>query len=581
VFNLFIMVFIFQIFLITQVKLLYLLLKILFTLEIILAIPSLVKLSIKKKIIIFAVLFMVVIRVPFYFYSDGLISTSDNALDALQCEEIRNTHTVPFFQLENLKHNGTIKFLFVAFLWDFFGSEYLYFVLFQLLIYTAFLILIYEIFKPLANRTSLALLVFTGFAFMEIVFNYSLSLRGGTYLEMFLLLFLGVYLFDFKYSNTRNMLLSYYFIIFAIYIHPIAILFALSFILCTTIYAFKNHKIIKNFAVLLGGVFAGGFHYFYYLFFMSKPTSSGSWEKMNIIPLSNLSPQFFLTTLKKFKVIFWNIFSLETSYLLNFFEGIRVKEISFVLNRVLIYFSLMIFVIGIILVSQKLLRIILKKEKFVINQWPYIFFVSLLSGFAIKLIVLNPSRLEPRHNFDLVFVLILSYIFAFSSLFKTRKKMPLKAALTLFLLLLFTFPHYFHFLKMTRHKNDSYHEVLSVLSENRVKYLATDFIIAYIFHFLSHRRTLVSDSLGPLTIPLFYPEMREKVDKIPGTRKAYLLFSPTYPARQWHKDRTKRIKKKTLKNLKKENCKYRTYKFKDYLLIIPSQKQFRKKRTSD
>lgn len=570
------MAFIFQIFLITQAKLLYILLKILLTSEVILLISGVVKLSIKKKVIIFVILFTVVLRVPFYFHYDGLITTSDNALDALQCEEIRDNHTVPFFQLENLKHNGTIKFLSVAFLWDFLGSNYLYFVLFQLMIYIAFLVLIYEIFKPSIDRITLFLLVFTGFAFMEIVFNYSLSIRGGTYLEMFLLFFLGVYLFDFKYNNKINMFLSYYFIIFSIYIHPIAILFVLSFILCTTIYAFKSHNAIKNFAILLGGIFAGGFHYFYYIFFKSKPVSRGSWEKINYISVSDLSPHLFIDIVKKFKVIFWNIFNFETSYLIDFFDGIKVKDISSFLNRALIYFSLVIFAIGLILVFRKLLRIMLKKEEFDIKHWPYIFFVFLFFGFVVKLIVLIPTRLEPRHNFDLVFILILSYLFAFSYFLKAKKKISLKTMLTLSLLLLFTFPHYYYFLKMTHHKNSSYHEVLSVLSRNRVKYLATDFIIAYTIHFLSHRRTLVSDSLGPLTIQLFYPEMREKVDKIPGTHKAYLFFSQTYPARKWHIARTKIIKTKILNNLKKGNCKYRTYKFKDFLLIIPSQSQFRK-----
>lgn len=570
------MVFVFQLYLITQAKFLYVPLKILFTAEIVLLLSSVVRRPFKKKIVVFAILFIVVLRIPFYFYSDGLLTTSDNALDALQCEEIRDDHTTPFFQLENLKHNGTFKFLCIAFLWDFFGSNYLYFVLFQLLIYIALLILIYEIFKPSIHRTTLSLFVFTGFAFMEIVFNYSLSIRGGTYLEMFLLFFLGVYLFDFKYNNKVNMFLSYYFIIYAIYIHPLALLFAISFVLCTTIFAFKNRSSVKNCTLLLGGILAGGFHYFYYLLLKSKPISSGSWERMNTTPLSDLSPQLFINTAEKFKVIFGNIFSFETSYLFDFFEGLGVRGITFFLNKSLVYFSFGIFIIGIILVSRKLLRIVLKKDEFGLNHWPYIFFVFLLCGFVIKLIVLKPTRLEPRHNFELVIILILSYLFAFSYFFETKRKIPLKAPMTLLLLLLFTFPHYFYFLKMTQHKNSSYREVLQVLSENRVKYIAADFIIAYTFHFLSHRRTLVSDSLGPLTIPLFYPEMREKVDKIPGTHKAYLFFSPTYPARQWHKARTKKIRNKIQNYLKKENSKFRTYWFEDYHLIIPSQSRSRR-----
>lgn len=291
VLNLFLIGIFFQIYLLSQAKLFYNLLKILFTLEILLLLSALIKLSIKKKAIILVILLIVVLRLPFYLHSTGLITTSDNALEALQSLEMKESKIAPFFLLEATKH-GTLKYLLVAFIWDFLGTDYFYLVLVQLMIFIAFLYLVYEIFKPSIDPKTLFLFIFfMNFAFMEVMFNYSLSIRGGAYLEMLVLFLLGVYLFDFEFIHNTRILLAYYFIFFSIYLHPSALLLAFSFILCTFIYSLKSRRVIKNFALLLGGVMIGGSHLLYYLFFKIKPIFKGSWGRLEIISLSGLTPK--------------------------------------------------------------------------------------------------------------------------------------------------------------------------------------------------------------------------------------------------------------------------------------------------
>ena len=540
--------------------------------EILLLLSALIKLSIKKKVIILAILFIVALRLPFYLHSTGLITTSDNALEALQSLEMKESKIAPFYLLEATKH-GTLKYLLVAFIWDLLGTNYLYLVLVQLMIFIALLYLVYEIFKPSIDPMTLFLFIFfTNFAFMEVMFNYSLSIRGGSYLEMLLLFCLGVYLFDFEFLHKTRILLAYYFIFFSIYLHPSALLLAFSFILCTIIYSLKSRQVIKNFALLLGGLMIGGSHLLYYLFLKTKPMYKGSWGRLEFISLSGITPKVIVHSVKNFKAIFWKIFNHETSYLISFFPEMKIKHVFSLLNETLIYVSLAIFIIGLILVFKKLIWILSKKHKLVLNDWPYIFFLVLFISISSELVLLNPDLFsEPRYHLDLVLLIIMSYLIVLSTLFRLRKTLSFRTAVIFSLFLLFTTPHYFCFLDMTHRKESSYQEILSVLVKNKVKYLTTDFIIAYPIYFLSHRRILVSDSLGPLTIARFYPRMRAKVDKMSRARKAFLFFSEDYPAEPWRKQFTKIIKMNLLIHLKKENTAYKTCKFEDFILIIPSR----------
>lgn len=574
--NIFLIAFFFQVFLITKFTILYPLLKLLFIVMIILLIFGLMRTSRRERLfILLCILFIIAIRLPFYFHTNGLIFSSDNALEALQSDEIRDTKTAPFYLLNSSGHNGTLKYLLVAFIWDFLGRNYLYLVLFQLIIFLAVSYIIYKIFEGIIDKRILLLFIFTNFAFIEVIFDYSLFLRAAPYLEMLFFFLFGVYLFDFEFKNKTRIFFSCYFLLFSIYLHPIGLFFVFPFTLCTFIYALKSHKILKNFILFLVGFFSGGFHLIYFQFFGPELPYTADWYAKKIISPASFSlskiPDYLFNLLRDSKVIFTNILSYEFSYSINVFfkEEKVIKSVLFVINFSLICLSLLVFLLALILVLKKLN--ILRKEGLSKNEWSSIFFLLLLVTILAKILILSPKPFyEPRHNIDMAFLLIMSYLFVFSTFFKVKKILSFKALLIFLFLLLFALPHYYYFLITTHLKEHSYREILSVLVKNRVKYLATDFIIAYPIYFLTNRQIVVSDSLGPLTIRFFYPELKARVDKIRWDQKAYLIFSENYPRSESHKRETAVIKIGLLHRLKKQGIKYKIFKLKYYIIVIPS-----------
>ena len=573
--NIFLIAFFFQIFLITKFTILYTLLKSLFVVLVILLIFGLMRTSRREKLfILLCILFIIAIRLPFYLHTDGLIFSSDNALEALQSDEIRDTKTAPFYLLNSSGHNGTLKYLLVAFIWDLLGRDYLYVVLFQLIIFLAVSYFIYKIFEGIIDKKILLLFIFTNFAFIEVIFDYSLFLRAAPYLEMLFFFLFGVYLFDFEFKNKTRIFLSYYFFLFSVYLHPTVLFFVVPFALCTFIYALKAHKLLKNFIILLIGLFSGGFHLIYFQFFGPKIPYTADWYAKEFITPASFSlskiPEYLLNVLRDFKVIFTNILSNEFSYSINVFfkEEKVIKSVFFVINFSLIWLSLLIFLLALIVALKKL--IIIRKEGLSKNDWSSIFFLLFLVTILAKIFILSPKPFyEPRHNLDMAFLLMMSYLFVFSTFLKVKKILSFKVLLVSLLLLLFTLPHYYYFLKMTYLKEHSYREILSVLVENRVKYLATDFVIAYPIYFLTNRRIMVSDSLGPVTVRFFYPELKKIVDKILWDQKAYLIFSENFPRKEWHESETAMIKISLLHRLKRQGIKYKIFKFKYYIIIIP------------
>jgi len=153
------------------------------------------------------------------------------------------------------------------------------------------------------------------------------------------------------------------------------------------------------------------------------------------------------------------------------------------------------------------------------------------------------------------------------------RSLTLKTAAVALVLLAFTMPHYYFFLKNTIDKESSYRELMTALRENKVKYLLTDFNIAYPVYFLSHRKVIVSDTLGPLTLSFFYPELKSQVEAVPETEKAFLFYSESAGNRPWHKRITQRLKTRTLDRLKQEKVDFRVIKLKDYVLIVPEKGQ--------
>ncbi len=289
----------FQALLLSRWTFLYPIIKILFAAIALLAVAALFKKLAREKRLILCLLLILLIRLPFYFHPQGLMTTSDNAMEALQSLEMQDTHTAPFFLLEQVKHMGTIKYLWGAFLNDFLGASYLPYVLLQLAIFIAFLFAVNEIFSSSIEKNVLFLFLLGNFAFIETCFDYSLSIRGAPYLEMIFFFVLGAALFDFSFQNKGRIFLAYYFIFFSIYIHPLSALFVFGFVVCTMIYAIKNRRTIHNVAGIAAGALAGLFHWFYYLLFTVKPVSTGAWEKMGILPLSQFSLRSFSKILRR------------------------------------------------------------------------------------------------------------------------------------------------------------------------------------------------------------------------------------------------------------------------------------------
>lgn len=578
IFNLFLICFLFQIYVMSRLAFFYYILKALFIVELLLLITFLFQFSKKQVFIIFCIAFVVLIRIPFYCHSDGMVLSSDNAQEALQSIEIRDSKTVPFFLLDSSGHNGTLKYLCVAFIYDFLGNQYLYFVLFQLALFLGFLFLIYKIFHTKVDRNLLLIFILANFAFIEVIFDYSLFLRGGPYLEMLFFVFLGIYLFDFSFKDKTHIFFSSYFLLFSVYIHPMALFFVVAFVLCVFIHSLRNRQFLKNLALILGAASAGSYHLIYYQLLYPKPLSKGGWYQMKFLSLSDLSlshlPQMAGKLFTDFKRVFENIFGFEFNYGIIFFREGQVSESLLIfLNKAVTYLSFGMLVFGLFFAVKSLF--FLKTEEKKPPEWTYLFFLFLFGIILGRLFLMSPKPLyEPRHNIDLAICVLMSYLFVFSRMYKIKKLLSLKSLVLFLLLMAFSLPHTHYFLKAVKFKEDSYRQILSVLERNGVEYLTTDWVIAYPIYLLSDRRIKVTDSLGPLTIPFFFPELRAYVDRVPETQKAYLFFSEKCPRKKWHIKSTRYKRARVLKRLNQQDVPRRVIKLEYYTFIIPEPARF-------
>ena len=571
--NLFLMGMLFNVFLMTRFSPLYTIIKVLFVLEVALLIRQALKIVKKQPFLILCILCIVALRIPFYSHADGMILSSDNALEALQVQDIRENKTVPFFLFESSGHSGTYRYLFVSYFWDFFGENYLNLVLFQLLMFIVLLFILYEIFRPIVDEKILLLFFAINFVFIEVIFDYSLFLRGGRYLEMFLFFLLGVYLFDFTFKSKMRLFFSFYFLLFSIYLQPFGLFFVVPFIATTWVFLLKRSNVLKILALMILGGFAGICHLVFYKITMKPPPLVGNWFLPKFISLSDLSLQSIPLYLKKtiliFKNAFENIFGFEFQYSMSLIEDKGSMELFLIwLNRILIYISFLVLLVGLVLVTKKILS--LRKSYLEKNDWPHVFFfVSFLIVLG-KCFAFSPRPfLQPRHNLDLAFLIMMSYFLVFSSFLKIKRMFSFKSLAVTVLFFILTIPHYQGFLKAVRFKERSYQEILSVLVENGVKYVTTDFIIAYPLYFLSDRKILVTDSLGPVTIRNFLPELREVVDRVPISEKAYLFFSRDYKRRKWHMEFTKIVRGMLAIELREKKIKFKFHNLKYHSILIP------------
>ena len=579
--HLFLFTLIFQIGLMLRAPVLYPVLRILFVSGMAFLLVEVIKSFDRYKLFLLCAAFIIVIRVPFYIHADGMILSSDNALEALQSQEIRDDKTAPFFLLDSSGHNGTWKYFCVAFLWDFFGSRYLFFVLFQLMIFIAFLYLFYRKFRPIGDKRVLFLFILTHFIFIEVILDYSLFLRAGPYMEMLFFFFLGVFLFDFGLKDKSRIFLSFYFIGFSAYLHPMALFFATAFTLCSFVYIGKSRSFPKNLSVLLAGVLTGSFHLIYYEIFYPKPVSAGGWYKTVMLPVTSLSPaqipKLAVRLLTDFVKVFINLFSFEFNYAVDFFQLQGTTKILYeAINAAGIILSLSVFFCALVLAVRRILR--LRKEKIAAGDWSVFFFLFLFIAVMGRLFLLSPKPFyEPRHNIDLAFLVMMACLCVFSSFYKIKRLISFKAVFLCLLLLTLGIPSYHCFLKSVRFKEAAYKEICSVLERNGVRYLSTDFIIAYPIYFLTDRRVKVSDSLGPVTIPFFYPHLKAYVDRIPESHKAYLFFNDNYPRDEGHRKITNFKKMRLLDLFYDGGLKHRVIKLPYHTIIIPGPARFTKK----
>jgi hypothetical protein len=421
------------------------------------------------------------------------------------------------------------------------------------------------------------------FAFIEVIFDYSLFLRAAPYLEMLCFAFLGVYLFDFSFKDKTRIFLSSYFFLFSIYIHPVVLFFVIAFVLVVFIHAIRNRLRLNNIAILLGGAFTGSFHLIYYQIYYPKPLTKGDWYRTEFLSLSDLSlggiPRMIGQLFTDFIKVFENIFSFEFNYGTFFFrEGHTTESMLIILNRAVVYISFGVLVLGLFFAVKTLFDLKTKDKKEKEAEWIYLFFLFLFGIILGRLLILSPKPFyEPRHNIDLAVLVLMSYFFVFSRLYKIKKFISVKTITLFAILMAFTLPHYHYFLKAVKFKETSHREILEVLDRNGVKYLTTDWVIAYSIYLLSDRRVKVSDSLGPVSIPFFFPKLRAQVDRVPESHKAYLFFSEKYPHTEDHKKITRFKKTRILDQLNRKDIPRRVVKLEYYTIIIPEPARFLKR----
>lgn len=564
---LFLLTFLYPVYLLTRAEAFYFIFMALFVLLAALLAFAAVKGIARHPWLLAVVVLLVLVRLPFYLVHDGLITSSDDALEALQSREIQATHTAPFYLLEALHHQGTWKYLFVAYLWAFFGRGYVWVPLLQLMFFAAFLYLFFAAFKKSFAPAVLLLLCAAQFAFVEVLFDYSLAIRGGPYLEMIVLFLLGVALFDFDFRKLGRLSLAYFFMFWPVYLHPLAAVFAAAFAATAGILALGKRRLGPNLAALAAGGAAGlATPAAYLLLFKAKP---GAVEGFETIKIGLPGITAFAELGARLTAVFTSLFRNELSYFLQFFKEEGGGRVLSLVNWGVVGLSLAVLVAGLGLALRDVVAALRRKAAPPAARWADIFMLLLFAAFLAKALCLTPFREEPRHNFDLLILILLAYakvLSRFAGLFRRRTFRTVAAAA---LLLALAAPHYAFFLKMARRKNAYYHRLMATLADKNVKYLTGDFGIVYIVHFLSDGRILVSDSIGPMTVPCFYPGMRELVDRAPETERAVFIFSRKYTLSLWRGWKTVPLRKKIDEDIRKRHLRYERIRTDDYLLLVP------------
>jgi hypothetical protein len=202
--------------------------------------------------------------------------------------------------------------------------------------------------------------------------------------------------------------------------------------------------------------------------------------------------------------------------------------------------------------------------------WIDLFFLLLGVSFLARVLLLLPKPfLEARHNMDLALLVVLASFFVLDALVRIRPPSILGSAAAVLALLLLAAPHTFYYLKATRFKALSYDRIFSVLKARGVRAVATDFTLAHCLYFLSGRTITASDSIGPVTVRHFLPEITKSVDALPPDQKAYILYTPSYPYTPIMRISAPLIRQRILDDLRSRGIPFRIFDLKYYEIIIP------------
>ncbi|MDD8025182.1 MAG: hypothetical protein PHI34_01620 [Acidobacteriota bacterium] len=570
----------FQVFIITQGKPLYGILRVLFFAELGLVAWAGWDLARRHKAAFLVLLLVVGVRLPFFFQSDGLLFMTDNALEAVQSLQIQDSHTAPAVLLGSIGHNGVIKHLMVAFLWDVTGRHYLVYPIFQTVLYLVFLAVLFALFGRYFDRRASAALLIGHFACLEVFFDYSLFLRAGPYFEMLLTALIGAALFDFEFKNRPRLFLSLYFLAFSLYINQAAAFFVLPFLAAAGIVGISKRAKASLLPVLAGGLAVGAFLPIYRMFFVHVARTTGSWFHVKYLPLSDLLrpariPAILGQAVRDFVAVFRNLIGYEFRYAHTISPSFRFEPESEAVRTGLG----ILYTVGEILFTALLAAGIFLAARALRRGWrdrrqglpwiPLYFFLQLAFIFA-RLILMNPMPfVEPRHNLDLALLLVLSAYWVVDALIRSLRWTRAGTAGVVLLSLLLGLPSTFTFYKTARFKRASYEKIVGVLRDNGVKYLATDFTIAHVIYFLTGRKIEVTDSIGPVIMDVALSEMTRAVDALPDEKKAYLFFRPSYPRVHGLRERSGRSRDQLIRRLRDTGIRYRDIRLEFYELIIP------------
>jgi hypothetical protein len=568
----------FQVHLLWRSPVLGAVLDVLFWLLLALLAAALVEAAGKDKFLWVFVVLVVLVRVPFFLQGDGLMSNSDNALEALQAVEIQESGRAPFYLLGALSHIGTVKYSLVAAVWDLTGPRYVWLPVFQTVLFVVFLVLLGGLLKPVVERPALRTLLLSQFVFVEVFFDYSLSLRGGPYLELLVCVLLAFKLLLAPERTAVRVFLGAYFVAFAVYLHPLAALFGVWWVAALVWILWKRgmSRAVAAGAAAVGAA-AGGLAFLAYRIGPHPPVDEGPYSQLDFFAVFGSSAGEAAANIGRAAKHLWtafrNLHGMEYAHARDFLPAAASDAVFETIHRVAVPLSAAMVVAALAV----LVRPLIGRRAWADGRRPpgsgfrWLMPALLLTAVGRTYLMTPKPYLEPRHNLDLGFAVALGYALVLGEVLKSRRPRWLPGAAVAALLVL-ALPQALAYYRMSAVRAESYRELMGVLRTEKIRALSTDFNLAYAVHFLSRRRIPVSDSTGPFTIRLFYPGMRAEVDRLPDEEKAYLFYRPDYIRSRWHLRNTEIVLGRLVKNLDDRLIPYRQVLTRDFVLIVPGNR---------